>query len=183
MLIGGLSAIAMGAAVLPSSASAAPENSAHTATVLQKATHPTPATSTIRQQASNSAAKGQALASYAVGCYAKATKPFTVTRSSRDIHGEAELTSCFGKPDSCHLGVDLEQYNGRIHRWHVVAHNGGSWKACKIGKPVNATYKNCHHDNSTRWYYRSSIYLVVEKNGRTGNVGHAYSKGNLFWCS
>ncbi|MFF4121204.1 hypothetical protein [Streptomyces sp. NPDC001714] len=144
---------------------------------------PAPGSSMVRKQVPAPAQSGATSLRYYVGCYAHATKPFTVTHSSRDIHGEGYLTSCFGSPDSCHLGVDLEQYNGRTHQWHVVAHNGGSWKACKIRKPVQAVYRSCRHDNSTRWYYRSSIYLVVEKGGRYGNMGHTYSNGNLFWCS
>ncbi|MGW2724079.1 hypothetical protein [Streptomyces sp. NPDC001492] len=144
---------------------------------------PAPGASILGEQASGLATSDATSLRYYVGCYAHATKPFTVIRSSRDIHAEAYLTSCFGSPNSCHLGVDLEQYNGYTHQWHVVAHNGGSWKACKIGKPVQADYRNCHHDNSTRWYYRSSIYLVVKKGERYGNMGHTYSKGNEFWCS
>jgi hypothetical protein len=132
-------------------------------------------------QASLRNAATSAIKGISAGCYAKGTKPFTLYHSSRNIYGEAKITSCFGHPTACHLGVDLEQYNGRTRRWHVVAHNAGKWRSCSK-KTTQALYKNCTHDNTTKWYYRSSVYIVIEKGTKVGNVGHTYSSGNKFWC-
>ena len=117
-----------------------------------------------------------------VGCYVRGTTPFTVTHSSHDIHAEEKINRCIGSPDECWLGVDLEQYNPRTEQWHVVAHDGGGWGSCKVGRRLQATYKNCAYDGSRQWRYRSSIYLLVMKNGRTGKMGHGYSYENKFWC-
>jgi hypothetical protein len=118
-------------------------------------------------------------------CIARATTPFTLTRTSTKIYGEGKVRTCGGSPDACKLGVDLEQYNGNTGQWHVVSHNPGRWRSCATffgGRPTTQSTYNCTHSNTINYGYRSSIYLQVEKGMAISPVGHAYSRNNAFYC-
>jgi hypothetical protein len=114
-------------------------------------------------------------------CRARAEDPRTLTPTSRTIYAEGVITSCGGKPTACHLGVNLEKYNGYTGVWYTMAHSPGKWKRCN-GR-LNAGYK-CTHDPRIRWGCRTHIWLQVEKGTTISPLGQAYSANTkLFYCA
>ncbi|WP_214411933.1 hypothetical protein [Sphaerisporangium fuscum] len=134
--------------------------------------------------ASPSATSSALQARWTSWCVYSATKPFALTHTSRTIWAEGKKKSCGGSagpPDKCHAGVDLQAWNlTGDHQWHVIAHNGGKWTKCK-GK-VQAAYRNCHYQPRYKVWYRSAVWLQIEKRGLYGTPGWAYSKTNYFYC-
>ncbi|HSV64702.1 MAG TPA: hypothetical protein VLJ59_02185 [Mycobacteriales bacterium] len=143
---------------------------------------PAAASSGVRPASTADRANTQANAQWIAWCKVSATTPFTLTHSSRNIYAEGKFVSCGGtrgKPDACHMGVDLEQYDAHHRVWRTFAHNGGSWKACR-GK-VQTVYRSCTHVNTVH-YYRSAVWIQVEKDGRFSTPAWAYSTANHFYC-
>jgi hypothetical protein len=112
---------------------------------------------------------------------ATAEDPFILTSKSKTIYAEGRITSTFGGPTGCALGVDLEQYDGFTKQWVTAAHAPMVWGSCSGA--VVAQY-NCIYDPNIDWAYRTHIWLQAEKNGAYGNMDEAYSENNvLYWCS
>ncbi|MEV4254168.1 hypothetical protein AB0J52_13505 [Spirillospora sp. NPDC049652] len=129
-------------------------------------------------------AAGKIAAAWTSWCRYSVARPFTLTAKSRDIYAQGKKSACGGSagpPDSCHAGVDLEAWNlTGDRRWHTIAHNGGTWKRCKGA--VTAVYKNCHYQPRYKVWYRSALWLQIQKRGRYGTPGWAYSNTRDFYC-
>lgn len=143
-----------------------------------------PTVSTGIDDASPSNASAATKVPWTSWCVYSASRPFILTKTSRDIHAKGKKKSCGGSagpPDRCHAGVDLEAWNLiGDHQWHVVAHNGGKWTKCK-GQVV-ATYKNCHYQPRYRVWYRTALWLQIQKRGLFSTPGWSYSKTKDFYC-
>lgn len=114
-------------------------------------------------------------------CRARAEDPRALSSTSNTIYAEGVITTCGGSPTACHLGVDLEKYNGYTHTWYTMAHSPGKWKSCR--GYLDAGY-HCTHDSTTKWGYRTHIWLLVEKGTAISPLGQAYSANTkLFWCA
>ncbi len=112
---------------------------------------------------------------------ARADDPFTLTTTSKTIYAEGRITSTYGSPTACAIGVDLELYDGFIKRWVTAAHQPMVWGSCSGA--VVAQYK-CTYDPHIRWGYRTHIWLQAEKGSRYTPMTQAFSANNvLYWCS
>ncbi len=112
---------------------------------------------------------------------AVAEDPFVLTTRSKTIYAEGRITSTYGNPTACAIGVDLEEYDGFIKQWITAAHQPMVWGSCSGA--VVAQY-NCTYDPNIKWEYRTHIWLQAEKGSTYGNMGQAYSANNVkYWCS